>query len=105
MECVPYAAGSRPIDATQLLTTRAYCRVDKCGELERRLAKWKCSDFKCAAAILGGDRVARLLGDLKLYRSLGLLLHHDCARRDMTALNHVVDAEPTRSHAPSLLSI
>ena len=42
----------------------------------------------------GGDRVSRLLGDLKLHRPLGLLLHDNRARGDVTALDHIVDAKP-----------
>jgi hypothetical protein len=41
-----------------------------------------------------GDRVPRLLGDLELHRPLGLLLHDNRARGDMTALDHIVDAKP-----------
>jgi hypothetical protein len=42
----------------------------------------------------GGDRVPRLLDDLKLHRPLGLLLHNNRAGGNMTALDHIVDAEP-----------
>jgi hypothetical protein len=42
----------------------------------------------------GTDRVPRLLGDLKLHRSLGLLLHDYRAAGDMTTLDHIVDAKP-----------
>jgi hypothetical protein len=39
------------------------------------------------------DRVSRLFGDLELHRSLGLLLHDNRSRGDVTALDHIVDAE------------
>jgi hypothetical protein len=52
-----------------------------------------------------GERVPRLFGDLELQRPLGLLLHDDCSGSDLTALDHVVDAKPTRSHPRNLLSI
>src|SRR5438094_9801859 len=42
----------------------------------------------------GRDRVPRLFGDLKLNRSLGLLLHDNRARSNVTALYHVVHMEP-----------
>lgn len=35
--CVPYSRGSRPMLLTHDLTTRAYCRVDRCGEIDIRL--------------------------------------------------------------------
>jgi uncharacterized protein (TIGR02246 family) len=41
----------------------------------------------------GGDRVPRLLGDLKLDRALGFLLRDDRAGRDPAALDDIVDAE------------
>ena len=47
------------------------------------------------------DRVSRLFGDLKLHRALGFLLHHNRAGRDMTALDHIVDAKPDQI-APAL---
>jgi len=39
------------------------------------------------------NRIARLLGDLKLHRPLRLLLHDNRARGDMTALDHIMDAK------------
>jgi hypothetical protein len=42
----------------------------------------------------GGDRLARLLGDLDLDRPLGLLLHDNRAGCDPTALDHIVNMEP-----------
>ena len=45
----------------------------------------------------GGDpcgyRIPRLLGDLELHWSLGLLLHDNRAAGDMTALDHIMDAQ------------
>ena len=35
--CVPYVVGSSPIDRTHPSTTRAYCRMEKCGALCSRL--------------------------------------------------------------------
>jgi hypothetical protein len=49
--CVPYAAVSRPIEATYRRTIRAYYRVDTCGEQCNRLGKRYCSDFNLAWAI------------------------------------------------------
>jgi hypothetical protein len=40
----------------------------------------------------GGDRFARLLGDLKLHRPLRLLLHDNREGGDMTALDNIMDA-------------
>src|SRR5208337_4350443 len=42
----------------------------------------------------GSDRVPRLLGDLKLHRSLRLLLHDNRAWSDMNALDHITNAKP-----------
>src|SRR6266404_6393109 len=42
----------------------------------------------------GSDRVPRLLGDLKLHRSLRLFLHDNRARGDMTALDHIANPKP-----------
>src|SRR5512137_425600 len=50
----------------------------------------------------GGDRVARLLGDLESNRPLGLLLHDDCSGRDVTAPDYAVDAKPDRIAPPQL---
>src|ERR1700716_3307532 len=50
------------------------------------------------------DRIARLLGDLKLHRPLSLLLHNNRARGYMTALDHVVDAKPDQI-APAQLAV
>src|ERR1022692_13486 len=52
----------------------------------------------------GGDRVPRLLGDLKLHRSLGLLLHDNRAGGDATALDHIMDAKPDQI-APAQLAV
>ena len=52
----------------------------------------------------GRDRVPRLLGDLKLHRSLGLLLHDDRRGSDPTALDHIVDAKPDQI-APAQLAV
>src|ERR1700681_547997 len=41
----------------------------------------------------GSDRVPRLLGDLKLRRSLRLLLHDNRAWGDMNALDHITNAK------------
>ena len=41
----------------------------------------------------GCDGVPRLLGDLKLDRPLGLLLHDNRAGGDPTSVDHIVDAE------------
>src|SRR5437016_4422315 len=53
----------------------------------------------------GRDRVPRLFGDLKLNRSLGLLLHDNRARSNVTALYHVVHMEPdpNRTHVTRTL--
>jgi hypothetical protein len=51
-----------------------------------------------------GDRVARLLNDLELHRPLGLLLHHNRARSDSTALNDIVYLE-TYQVAPAQLAV
>jgi hypothetical protein len=51
-----------------------------------------------------GDRVPRLFSDLKLHRTLGLLLHDDCSGRDVTALHDIVDAKPDQI-APAQLAI
>ena len=42
----------------------------------------------------GSDRVSRLLSDLKLHRSLRLLLHDNRAWGDMNALDHITNAKP-----------
>ena len=49
-----------------------------------------------------GDRIPRLLGDLKLHRSLSLPLHHNRAGCDMTTLDHVVNAKPYQVTASQL---
>jgi hypothetical protein len=50
----------------------------------------------------GGNRVPRLLGDFKLDRPLGFLLHDDRPRSDSTALDHIVDAESNQIAAAQL---
>jgi len=42
------------------------------------------------------NRVPCLLGHLELHRPLRLLLHNNCASRDLTALNDVVDTQPNQ---------
>ena len=51
----------------------------------------------------GCDGVPRLLGDLKLDRTLRLLLHDDRAR-DLTALDHIVNMEPN-PFAPAQIAV
>jgi hypothetical protein len=46
------------------------------------------------------DCVPRLLGDLKLHRPLGLLLHDNGAGGDVTALDHIVDTKPDQIAPP-----
>jgi len=50
----------------------------------------------------GRDRVACLLGDLKLDRALGLLLHDHRPRRDPSALDDIVDTESNQIAAAQL---
>ena len=50
------------------------------------------------------NRIARLLGDLKLHRPLRLLLHDNRPRGDMTALDHIMDAKSDEI-APAQLAI
>jgi hypothetical protein len=50
----------------------------------------------------GCDRLPRLLGDLKLDRPLGLLLHDNRTGGDSTSMNHVVDAQPNQVAATQL---
>src|SRR4249920_2683766 len=50
------------------------------------------------------DRFPRLLGDLKLHRPLGLLLHDNRAGGDMTTLDHIVDTKPDQI-APAQLAV
>jgi hypothetical protein len=50
------------------------------------------------------DRVPRLLGDLKLNRALGFLLHNDRAGGDMAALHHVLHAKSDQI-APAQLAV
>jgi hypothetical protein len=57
-----------------------------------RLAKRNCSGFRCAAAIQAAT-VSRLLGNLKLDRPMGLLLHDDRTRRDPTAVDNIMDTD------------
>src|ERR1700724_747566 len=52
----------------------------------------------------GGNRVPRLLGDLKLHRPLRLLLHDNRAGGNMAALDYVVDAKPHQI-APTQLAV
>ena len=40
-----------------------------------------------------GYRIPRLLGDLELHWSLGFLLHDNRTAGDVTALDHIVDAQ------------
>ena len=49
------------------------------------------SGFQMRGCDPGGDRVARLIGNLKLDRPLSLLLHDDRTGCNMTTLNHIVD--------------
>src|SRR5208283_800399 len=44
----------------------------------------------------GSDRVPRLLGELKLHRSLRLLLHDNRSRGDMAALEHIANPKPNQ---------
>jgi hypothetical protein len=50
----------------------------------------------------GRDCVPRLLGDLKLDRALGLLLHDHRPRHDPSALDDIVDAESHQIAASQL---
>jgi len=50
-ECVPQAAGSNPIDLTQVPTIREYCRVERWGDSDTRLDKRCCPGLGCAEAI------------------------------------------------------
>ena len=50
----------------------------------------------------GRDRVPRLHGQFKLNRPLGLLLHDDRAAGYLTALDHVVHAQPDQIAAAQL---
>jgi hypothetical protein len=50
----------------------------------------------------GRDRVPRLLGDLKLDRALGLLLHDHRPRHDPSALDDIVDPEAHQIAAAQL---
>ena len=52
----------------------------------------------------GGDRVLRLLRDLKLHRSLGLLLHNNRPGGDVTALDHIMNAKADQI-APAQLAV
>ena len=51
-----------------------------------------------------GDRVPRLFGDLELHWPLRLLLHDNCARGDVTALDHIMDAKRDQI-APAQLAV
>jgi hypothetical protein len=48
------------------------------------------------------DRVPRLLSELKLDQPLCLLLHDNCAWRDMITLDHIVDAKSNQIAAAQL---
>src|SRR5437868_4731215 len=48
------------------------------------------------------DGVPCLLGYLELHRPLGLLLHDDCASRDLTAMEDIVDTQPDQIAATQL---
>jgi hypothetical protein len=48
------------------------------------------------------NRIARLLGDLKLHRPLRLLLHDNRARGDMTALDHNINKGKLLGQKPPL---
>ena len=50
------------------------------------------------------DCFPRLLGDLKLHRSLGFLLHDNCPRRNRSTLDNVVDAKSDQI-APAQLTV
>src|SRR5258706_14104362 len=52
----------------------------------------------------GTDCVPRLFGDLELHRPLGLLLHDDRTRGDMTALEHIANVKPHKV-APAPLAV
>jgi hypothetical protein len=53
---------------------------------------------------LGGDQVPRLLRDLKLHRSPGLLLHNNRPGGDVTALDHIMNAKADQI-APAQLAV
>jgi hypothetical protein len=44
----------------------------------------------------GSDRVPGLLGELKLHRSLRLLLHDNRSRGDIAALEHIANPKPNQ---------
>src|SRR5260370_23304236 len=52
----------------------------------------------------GSDRVPRLLSDLKLHRSVGLLLHDNRTGGDMIALEHIANVKPNQV-APEQLAV
>src|SRR6266699_1872280 len=52
----------------------------------------------------GTDCVPRFFGDLELHRPLGLLLHDDRTRGDMTALEHNANVKPHQI-APAQLAV
>jgi hypothetical protein len=65
----------------------------KMGRLCNAAWKEELLRLQMRRADLSRNRIARLLGDLKLHRPLRLLLHDNRAGGDMTALDHIVDAK------------
>ena len=74
------------------------------GRLRNAARKEELLRFQAGRRDPSGDRVPRLLGDLKLHRPLGLLLHDNCQRRNRSALDNVVDAKSDQI-APAQLTV
>ena len=74
------------------------------GRFRNAARKEKLFRFQMCCGDPVGERVPRLLGDLKLDRPLGFLLHDDRARRAPTVLDNFMDAEPNQI-APAQLAV
>jgi hypothetical protein len=74
------------------------------GRFRNAARKEELLRFQAGRRDPSGDRVPRLLGDLKLHRPLGLLLHDNCPWRNRSALDNVVDAKPYQI-APAQLAV
>ena len=87
--------------SSRIQSNRRHPRPDDSGILPRRkmrrlrnaARKYELLRLQMSGRYPSAHRVPRLLGDFELHRSLSLLLHNNRAGRDMSTVDHIVDAE------------
>src|ERR1700755_1097304 len=101
-ECVPKKCGSRPIVATQLETSLAYCRVVMQRLRSPRPLNRNSPGFLPAGFDVIVDSLPRLLSQFKPDGSTGLLLPHGGAIDCIPARRNVLDPKCDDIAAPQL---